>query len=140
VPTRLEPEGKIGITAALGTMLGEGTSSMTADPLADAFADLGNNVNLTGFYTIALSADRSIALMADQLMHLPFPDEGLVRVMANQLALLTRSHESPYYLTSRASAKMVIVIAGDRRIIEPGVRAANVAPVVVIDDDGNRVQ
>jgi len=36
-------------------------------------------------------------------------------------------------------ANMAIVIVGDRKVIEPGIKAANVAPVVVIDDQGNPV-
>ncbi|MFI5238856.1 MAG: hypothetical protein ACHQQP_03515, partial [Gemmatimonadales bacterium] len=43
VPTRLEPAGKTGLSAVLTSMLSEGTTSMTADQLANAFADLGNS-------------------------------------------------------------------------------------------------
>jgi zinc protease len=107
VPTRLEPAGKTGITAVLDAMLSEGTTSMTADQLANAFADLGNRVSPTGFYTITPNVDRSIALMADQLMHPSFPDEALTRVKANQIAALTRAKQSPYYLASRAFANVV---------------------------------
>jgi hypothetical protein len=32
-----------------------------------------------------------------------------------------------------------IVIVGDRKIIEPGLRAANVAPIVVVDETGKVV-
>ncbi len=107
VPTRLEPAGKTGISAVLGSMLTEGTTSMTADQLSNAFADLGNRVLPTGFYTITPNVDRSIALMADQLMHPSFPDEALTRVKANQVVALTRAKENPYYLASRAFANVV---------------------------------
>ncbi len=107
VPTRLEPAGKTGLSAVLTSMLSEGTTSMTADQLANAFADLGNRVNPTGFFTISANVDRSIALMADQLMHPSFPDEALTRVKANQIAALTRAKQSPYYLASRAFANVV---------------------------------
>ena len=107
VPTRLEPAGKTGLSSVLTSMLSEGTTSMTADQLANAFADLGNRVSPTGFYTITANVDRSIALMADQLMHPSFPDEALTRVKANQVAALTRAKESPYYLASRAFANVV---------------------------------
>ncbi len=107
VPTRLEPAGKTGISAVLTSMLSEGTTSMTADQLANAFADLGNKVSPTGFYTITANFDRSLALMADQLMHPAFPDGALARVKANQVAALTRAKESPYYLASRAFANVV---------------------------------
>lgn len=107
VPTRLEPAGKTGITSVLGAMLAEGTTTMTADQLSNAFADLGNRVAPTGFYTITANVDRSIALMADQLMRPSFPEEGLTRVKANQVAALTRAKESPYYLASRAFSNVV---------------------------------
>lgn len=107
VPTRLEPAGKTGVSTVLTSMLSEGTTSMTADQLANAFADLGNRVSPTGFYTITANVDRSISLMADQLMHPSFPDEALTRVKANQVAALTRAKESPYYLASRAFANVV---------------------------------
>jgi zinc protease len=31
---------------------------------------------------------------------------------------------------------LVIVIAGDRRVIEPALRAANIAPIVIVDENG----
>jgi zinc protease len=107
VPTRLEPAGKTGITSVLGAMLAEGTTTMSADQLADAFADLGNRVAPTGFNTITANVDRSIALMADQLMHPSFPEAALTRIKANQIAALTRAKESPYYLGSRAFSSVV---------------------------------
>ncbi len=36
-------------------------------------------------------------------------------------------------------SKMAIVVVGDRKVIEPGIKAANVAPVIVIDEEGNPV-
>ena len=107
VPTRLEPAGKTGITGVLASMLSEGTTSMTADQLSNAFADLGNKVSPTGFYTITANVDRSIALMADQMIHPAFPDEALTRIKANQVAALARAKESPYYLAQRAFANVV---------------------------------
>jgi zinc protease len=102
VPTRLDPTGKSGLTTVVQAMLSEGTTSMTADQLANAFADLGNRVSPTGFYTITANVDRSIDLMADQLMHPSFPEEALTRVKANQVAALVRAKQSPYYLASHA--------------------------------------
>jgi zinc protease len=36
-------------------------------------------------------------------------------------------------------ATATIVIVGDRKVIEPGLRAANVAPIVVVDENGKPV-
>jgi zinc protease len=35
--------------------------------------------------------------------------------------------------------KLVIVVAGDRKVIETGLRAANIAPVVVVDENGKPI-
>ncbi|MEO7083973.1 MAG: pitrilysin family protein [Gemmatimonadaceae bacterium] len=35
--------------------------------------------------------------------------------------------------------KLVIVISGDRKAIEPGLKAANLAPVIVVDDNGKPI-
>lgn len=32
-----------------------------------------------------------------------------------------------------------IVVVGDRKVIEPGLRAAKIAPIVIVDENGNRV-
>ena len=32
-----------------------------------------------------------------------------------------------------------IVVVGDRKVIEPGLRAANIAPIVIVDENGNRL-
>jgi hypothetical protein len=32
-----------------------------------------------------------------------------------------------------------IVVVGDRKVIEPSLRAANLAPIVIVDENGNRV-
>jgi predicted Zn-dependent peptidase len=31
---------------------------------------------------------------------------------------------------------LAIVIVGDRKVIEPGLRAANIAPIVIVDENG----
>ena len=36
-------------------------------------------------------------------------------------------------------AHLVIVIAGDRKIIEPGLRAASIAPIVIVDETGKPI-
>jgi zinc protease len=107
VPSRLEPAGKTGMSGVLNSMLSEGTTSRTADQLADDFAQLGNRVQPTGFYTITPNVDRSLELMADQLMHPSFPQAALDRVKANQIATIKRAKENPMYLAQRAFGNVV---------------------------------
>lgn len=103
----LDPADKDGLVAVLQQMLPEGTTTRTADQLAAAFADLGNNVSPTGFTTITPNVDSSLALMADMLMHPAFPQASLDRIRANQIAALKRAQENPSYIAQRVFANAV---------------------------------
>jgi zinc protease len=97
----LDPAGKDGLTALTLRMLSEGTTTRSADALASAYADLGNRVSPTGFFTITRNVDPSLALMADQLMHPAFPQAALDRIKANTIAGLQRQQDDPDYLAGR---------------------------------------
>lgn len=97
----LDPAGKDGLASLTLRMLSEGTATRSADALASAYADLGNHVSPTGFFTITRNVDRSLALMADQLMHPAFPQASLDRVKANTIAALQRQQDDPDYLAGR---------------------------------------
>ncbi len=107
IPARLEPVGKTGLSTTLTAMLSEGTTTRTADQLADAFAEIGNRVSPTRFYTITSNVDRSLELMADELRHPSFPQAALDRVKANQIVQLRRAKEDPTYLGIRAFGNVV---------------------------------
>ncbi|HWZ58455.1 MAG TPA: pitrilysin family protein [Gemmatimonadaceae bacterium] len=97
----LDPAGKDGLSSLTVRMLSEGTTTRTADALASAFADLGNGVSPTGFFTITQNVDRSLALMAEQLIHPAFPEAALNRVKANTVAALQRQQDDADYLAGR---------------------------------------
>jgi zinc protease len=94
----LEPAEKAGLSQLVNQMLAEGTTTRTADQLAEAFADLGNAVTAQGFTTITRNLDRSLELMGDMLMHPAFPDSALTRNKANTIAQLRRLREQPGFL------------------------------------------
>jgi zinc protease len=93
-----EPAEKAGLAQLTIAMLTEGTTTRTADQLAEAFADLGNTVNAAGFTTITRNFDRSAELMGDLLMHPSFPEAALARNQANTAAQLRRLREQPSFL------------------------------------------
>jgi zinc protease len=99
--SNLDPVGKEGMFSIMNAMLREGTSSMTADQLAEAFSDQGNSVNPTGFTTIVRNLDRSLALMTDMLAHPSFPQDALDRQKANQSANLQRAKDQPQFVAQR---------------------------------------
>ena len=77
-----DPVGKEGLFVLTAGMLREGTTSMTGDQLTAASSALGNVVFPLRFTTITQNFDRSLALMADMLMHPSFPQPALDRVKA----------------------------------------------------------
>jgi len=93
-----EPADKAGLAPLTIAMLTEGTTTRTADQLAEAFADLGNTVSAAGFTTITRNFDRSLELMGDLLMHPAFPEAALARNRANTAAQLRRLREQPSFL------------------------------------------
>jgi zinc protease len=94
----LEPAERSGLSGLVSQMLSEGTTTRSADQLAEAFADLGNPVTPQGFTTITRNLDRSLELMADMLVHPAFPEPALARIKANTVANLRRAREQPSFL------------------------------------------
>ncbi len=106
-PRALDPPGKEGVSAFTAQMLAEGTTTMTADELAGAEADLGTSVSATGFFTIPQYFEPALALMADQLLHPANPQAALDRIKANAVARLRRLQDQPGYLAGRVFANEV---------------------------------
>ncbi|MDF1502319.1 pitrilysin family protein [Roseisolibacter sp. H3M3-2] len=103
-PAVLDPAGKEGTGALAFAMLAEGTTTRTAEQLADAFAELGTAVAPTGFLTVTGNVDRALELMRDQLWNPAFPQAALDRIRANQVANLRRLKDQPTYLAGRVLA------------------------------------
>jgi zinc protease len=103
----LDPPGKEGVASITSQMLAEGTTTRTADQLAEAFADLGNVVRPDGFTTVTANVDSSLALLADMLLHPAFPQASLDRIRQNSLAALKRSKDQPSYLARRVFVNAV---------------------------------
>lgn len=101
VSPALEPANQTGLTRIVQEMLEEGTTSHSADQVADAIAALGNSVSPFGFSTITANLTPSLALMADQLLHPAFPDSALARVKSDMLAEIRESVAEPSYLADR---------------------------------------
>jgi zinc protease len=103
----LDPTGKEGVATLTSQMLSEGTTTRTADQLAEAFADLGNTVRPDGFTTVKANVDSSLALLADMLLHPAFPQASLDRIRQNSIAALKRSKDQPNYLARRVFVNAV---------------------------------
>jgi zinc protease len=125
----VDPAGKEGLFQLLGVMLREGTATMTADQLAEAFADLGNAVTPGGFTTITRNLDRSLELMGEMLMRPAFPQAALDRQKANLAANLQRAREQPAFVAQRIFSS---VLYGPGHPYE---RAATQASVAAITRD-----
>jgi zinc protease len=96
-----EPPGKAGLGRMVAALLGEGTTTHTADQLSEQFGTLGNSVSATGFYTIRENVDESLALMAEQFLNPAFPQAALDRHKAQVIAELQRARDDPGYVADR---------------------------------------
>jgi zinc protease len=105
--SRLDPVGKEGVYQLLNTMLREGTTTMTADQLAEAFADLGNSVSPTGFTTVSRNVPRSLELMADMLMRPALPQAAFDRQKVNMVTSLQRAKDQPSLLANRIMSRVL---------------------------------
>ncbi|MGH9887027.1 MAG: M16 family metallopeptidase [bacterium] len=103
----VDPKGKEGVYSLMSAMLREGTASMSADELSEAFSDQGNGVNPTGFTTVVRNLDRSLELMADMVMHPSFPQAALDRQKANSIANVKRSRDVPQFVAQRLFATLL---------------------------------
>jgi zinc protease len=97
----LEPADRAGLSGIVGQMLSEGTSTRSAEQLAEAFADLGTNITPQGFTTVKGNLGPALELMGDMLMHPAFPEAALARNKANLVAQLRRVREQPSFLADR---------------------------------------
>ena len=68
--------------------------------------------------------------------HLPFDFDNRV---ARAAAGLTSADIARIAKTYLDPTHTVFVVAGDREVIEPALRAANIGPVVIVDENGRRV-
>jgi zinc protease len=105
--SRMDPVGKEGVSQLLATMLREGTTTMTADQLAEAFADLGNVVTPAGFTTVTRNVPRSLELLSDMLMRPSLPQAALDRQKANLVASIQRAREQPVSLANRILGRVL---------------------------------
>ena len=103
----LDPPDRDGLSAFVQQMLPEGTTTRTANQLAEAFADLGNTVSPAFFTTITQNLDKSLELMADMLMNPAFPQSSLDRIKQNELANLRRLEDQPSYIAQRVFNNVV---------------------------------
>jgi predicted Zn-dependent peptidase len=97
----MDPAGKEGLYTLMSGMLREGTATMTADQLAEAFADLGNAVNPTGFTTITRNLEKSLELLGEMVMRPAFPQPAIDRLKANTITNLQRAKDQPQFIAQR---------------------------------------
>ena len=98
VDSTADPAGKEGLYAVTIGALREGTSSMSPDQLADAFADVGATVTPTGFTTTTAAYRRGLTLVGEMLMHPLLDQSGIDRRKATQTAAVRRSAQIPVTL------------------------------------------
>ncbi|HWH52746.1 MAG TPA: pitrilysin family protein [Gemmatimonadaceae bacterium] len=95
VDSTADPAGREGLYAVAVGAMREGTTTRSAEQLANAFAELGRTVTPTGFTALAASFGRGLELMSDMLLHPRFDSAGVERRKALQASAATRQAQAP---------------------------------------------
>jgi zinc protease len=101
VDSLADPLGKEGLFALDTAMMGEGSTSMSAEQQAAAMALLGNTVSPLRFTTISGNLERSLELMAGMLVSPTFPQAALDREKSAFVATQRRQLQSPATIVRR---------------------------------------
>lgn len=95
VDSTADPPGKEGLYAVTLGALREGTSSMSSEQLAEAFADVGATVTPTGFTATTAAFARGLTLAGAMLMHPRLDQTAVDRRKSAQAALSRRMAQPP---------------------------------------------
>jgi predicted Zn-dependent peptidase len=94
----VEPADKPGLGDFVKAMLNLGTTSRTADAIADAAKTLHGRVTSTFLYAPSAKLDHLLPLLADQLLHPVFADKALEQLKANAAAGARRAADDPRFV------------------------------------------
>jgi zinc protease len=95
VDSTADPAGREGVYAVTLGAMREGTTTRTANQLADAFAELGSAVSPTGFTTLSSGFARALDLLGDMLVHPAFDSAAVERRKALQSGAAARLAQAP---------------------------------------------
>jgi len=122
------------VDSVLVTWLGLLRALRDNQPPASAEVDVGRRARLGGLPARFDGADsvaaRLVELVRDGLSTEYFDD------WTTRLASMPASDVAAAARRVIDMDHMIVVISGDRRIIEPALRAANLGPIIVVDADG----
>ncbi|MFI5230445.1 MAG: M16 family metallopeptidase, partial [Gemmatimonadales bacterium] len=95
VDSTADPAGREGLYAVTLGAMREGTTTRTADQLAEAFGELGAAVSPIGFTMLSSGFARALDLMGDMLVHPAFDSAAVERRKALQTGAAARLAQAP---------------------------------------------
>lgn len=123
--------------SAVVTLLQELRAIRGERPITDAeFRAAHDRLTAQLSQELASVPQRAAALMDASISHLPLDYYETLRV---KLAALTREDVQAAAQANIDPEHLAIVVVGDRATIEPALRAAKVAPVVIVDGKGSPI-
>jgi zinc protease len=132
VDSTADPAGREGLCAVTLGAMREGTTTRSADQLANAFADLGRTVTPTGFTALAASFGRGLELMSDMLLHPSFDSAGVERRKSLLAGAATRQAQAPV-TTPRQIFYAQLYGAGDGYVRSLRPTAASIGAITPAD-------
>ncbi|MEA2603358.1 MAG: zinc protease [Acidobacteriota bacterium] len=110
-----EPKGKAGLAEATASLLTKGTTTRSAQQLAEAIDFVGGNLGANtgieaGYVTAGVTADQldlGFDLLADVLLHPTFPQDEVERWRRQALSGIQIQEQSASYLATQAVQRLV---------------------------------
>ena len=110
-----EPADKVGEASFTAQMLGEGTTTRSAEQLSDAqqllgtsiFASVGGEGGSMRFTSLKDKFEPALGLLADMLLHPTFPAEALERLRGRTLVSLKQQRDQPNAIASNVFDKVL---------------------------------
>ncbi len=105
-----DPKGKEGLASMTAAMLDEGTAKRDKFAIAEELESVGSSVGFSGGTestgisgrSLAKNLDRTLGVLAEELMQPSFPEAELAKVKANWIASIKQAEDQPDTRASRA--------------------------------------
>jgi zinc protease len=110
-----EPEGKQGVSGLMGELMKEGTTTRSAQEIADQTGLVGGELSINASSDqivvhgegLSEGADKLVALLADLALHPKFPESELGRIKQNQLRLIAIAKSTPRMMATEQFQKII---------------------------------
>lgn len=136
-----DPEGKAGLASLTAAMLDEGTTRRDKFAIAEELETVGSSVGFSGGTestgisgrSLAKNLDRTLGVLAEELMQPSFPASELAKVKANWIASIKQAEDQPDTRAARAFNHAIYPAGHPFYAMEPADQIKAIEAITVAD-------